>query len=76
MYAVAAGGGHNHRLDLAVVLLKENYIAAAVGVTAAIHRRLRRELAPDSGIDAISAGTLTHSAPAMDLTMLLSISRS
>jgi nicotinate-nucleotide pyrophosphorylase (carboxylating) len=59
--------------------------------------RLRRELAPDSGIrleasgtitldkmravaetgvDAISVGSLTHSAPAMDLSMLLSISRS
>ncbi|MFG2139959.1 carboxylating nicotinate-nucleotide diphosphorylase [Streptomyces sp. NPDC048650] len=37
-YAVTAGGGHNHRLDLsAMVLLKENHIAAAGGVTAAIH---------------------------------------
>jgi nicotinate-nucleotide pyrophosphorylase (carboxylating) len=146
-YAVAAGGGHNHRLDLsAMVLIKENHIAAAGGVTAAIDNvrknmasegrsvaieievatvaqvrealraepswimldnmtvpqlaeagRLRRELAPDSdirleasgtitldkmravaetGVDAISVGSLTHSAPAMDLSMLLSISRS
>lgn len=146
-YAVAAGGGHNHRLDLgAMVLLKENHIAAAGGVTAAIDSvrknmasegrtmaievevatlaqahealqaepswimldnmtvpqlaeavRLRRELAPDSGIeleasgtitlddlravgetgvDAVSVGALTHSAPAMDLSMLLSISPS
>ncbi|MEU9194489.1 hypothetical protein AB0D21_15320 [Streptomyces hundungensis] len=36
-YAVAAGGGHNHRLDLSVlVLLKENHSESAVGVTAAI----------------------------------------
>jgi nicotinate-nucleotide pyrophosphorylase (carboxylating) len=146
-YAVAAGGGHNHRLNLgAMVLIKENHIAAAGGVTAAIDNvrknmasegktmaieievatiaqvrealraepswimldnmtvpqlaeagRLRRELAPDSdirleasgtitldkmravaetGVDAISVGSLTHSAPAMDLSMLLSITRS
>jgi len=146
-YAVAAGGGHNHRLDLsAMVLIKENHIVAAGGVTAAIDNvrknmasegktmaieievatvaqvrealraepswimldnmtvpqlaeagRLRRELAPDSdirleasgtitldkmravaetGVDAISVGSLTHSAPAMDLSMLLSITRS
>jgi len=146
-YAVAAGGGHNHRLNLgAMVLIKENHIAAAGGVTAALDNvrknmasegkttaieievatiaqvrevlraepswimldnmtvpqlaeavRLRRELAPDSdirleasgtitldkmravaetGVDAISVGSLTHSAPAMDLSMLLSITRS
>ena len=146
-YAVSAGGGHNHRLDPgAMVLLKENHIAAAGGVTAALDNvrqnmasegktmavevevatipqareallaepswimldnmpvpqlaeavDLRRELAADSGVrleasgtitldnlravaetgvDAISVGSLTHSAPAMDLSMLLSITRS
>ncbi|WP_344666471.1 carboxylating nicotinate-nucleotide diphosphorylase [Catenulispora yoronensis] len=36
-YAVTVGGGSNHRLSLAaMVLLKENHIAAAGGVTAAI----------------------------------------
>jgi nicotinate-nucleotide pyrophosphorylase (carboxylating) len=36
-YAVALGGAHNHRLSLAaMVLLKENHIAAAGGITAAI----------------------------------------
>ncbi len=31
-YAVAAGGSHNHRLDLSALdLLKENHIASAVG---------------------------------------------
>ena len=36
-YAVVAGGATNHRLNLsAMVLLKENHIAAAGGITAAI----------------------------------------
>ncbi|MQS10782.1 carboxylating nicotinate-nucleotide diphosphorylase [Streptomyces kaniharaensis] len=141
-YAVTAGGGRNHRLDLsAMVLLKENHIAAAGGVTAAIEA-VRRGMArtgrtveidvevqtvgqavealdagarwimldnmpvaeieqvvkiraerPDAsrilleasgtvrldgvhaiaetGVDLISVGALTHSAPALDLTMLL-----
>jgi nicotinate-nucleotide pyrophosphorylase (carboxylating) len=30
----------------------------------------------ETGVDAISVGSLTHSAPAMDLSMLLSIGRS
>lgn len=141
-YAVTAGGGHNHRLDLgAMVLLKENHLAAAGGVTAAIEAvrrgmaaedepleieievqdlaqaaealavgasrimldnfslddlraavRLRRRLGPAgtvleasgnvtlarvreiaaTGVDLISVGALTHSAPALDLTMLVS----
>jgi nicotinate-nucleotide pyrophosphorylase (carboxylating) len=38
-YAVLAGGGTNHRGDLAaMVLLKENHIRAAGGITAAITR--------------------------------------
>ncbi|MFF1839730.1 carboxylating nicotinate-nucleotide diphosphorylase [Streptomyces sp. NPDC058231] len=141
-YAVTAGGGRNHRLDLAaMVLLKENHIAAAGGVTAAIEAvrrgmartgqsvesdvevqtvtqavealdagarwimldnmpvadieqvvKLRAARADASrilleasgtirldtvlaiagtGVDLISVGALTHSAPALDLTMLL-----
>lgn len=140
-YAVAAGGGHNHRLDLgAMVLLKENHIAAAGGVTAAVHAarngmaaentfreievevqdlaqteealragaarimldnfpldriraavQLRRRAGSEAvlevsgsvtlaavreiaatGVDLISVGALTHSAPALDLTLLVS----
>ncbi|MGX9883777.1 carboxylating nicotinate-nucleotide diphosphorylase [Streptomyces sp. NPDC002276] len=142
-YAVTAGGGTNHRLDLAaMVLLKENHVAAAGGVTAAVRAvqagraaegrevlidvevqsvaeaeealragaswimldnmtndeirgvvRLRAELAvgqditleasgtitldrvraiAETGIDAVSIGALTHSAPALDLSMLIS----
>jgi len=38
-YAVACGGGTNHRLDLAaMVLLKENHLAAAGGVLPAVRR--------------------------------------
>ncbi|MEV5967140.1 carboxylating nicotinate-nucleotide diphosphorylase [Kribbella sp. NPDC051952] len=38
-YAVSCGGGTNHRLDLAaMVLLKENHLAAAGGVPAAVRR--------------------------------------
>ncbi|MGW1750236.1 carboxylating nicotinate-nucleotide diphosphorylase [Streptomyces sp. NPDC002092] len=140
-YAVTAGGGHNHRLDLAaMVLLKENHIAAAGGVTAAIEAIRRGQGAGQTvesdvevqtvaqavealdagarwimldnmpvadieqvvtvragradasrilleasgtirldtvraiagtGVDLISVGALTHSAPALDLTMLL-----
>ncbi|RDG39801.1 carboxylating nicotinate-nucleotide diphosphorylase [Streptomyces corynorhini] len=141
-YAVTAGGGHNHRLDLsAMVLLKENHIAAAGGLGAAVRAvragaaeegrdvvietevrdvreakealenavpwimldnmspqevaevvRMRAEhgdagdtlleasgtitLARVStyartGVDAISVGALTHSAPALDLSMLV-----
>jgi nicotinate-nucleotide pyrophosphorylase (carboxylating) len=38
-YAVSCGGGTNHRLDLsAMVLLKENHLAAAGGVSQAVQR--------------------------------------
>ncbi len=38
-YAVRCGGGHNHREDLgAAVLIKDNHIAAAGGVSQAIQR--------------------------------------
>ncbi|MET7381754.1 carboxylating nicotinate-nucleotide diphosphorylase [Streptomyces sp. NPDC005526] len=141
-YAVTVGGGRNHRLNLAaMVLLKENHIAAAGGVTTAIDGvrrgmartgqkvetdvevqtvaqavealdagarwimldnmpvadiemvvKIRAERADasrillevsgtirlgsvraiaETGVDLISVGALTHSAPALDLTMLL-----
>jgi nicotinate-nucleotide pyrophosphorylase (carboxylating) len=132
--AVLAGGGRNHRPDLAGgVLIKENHVAAAGGLEAAISRcragaphtlrveievrnedELSRALAAGadivmldnmgaeeirrcvalakgravievsggvsldnvaalaaSGIDVISVGALTHSAPAADLSFLL-----
>ena len=143
-YAVTAGGGSNHRLSLAaMVLLKENHITAAGGVTAAIEAARKgmaeagtnvpidvevqtvaqarealeagvgwlmldnMELADieevvrmragrpggseilleasgnvtldrvrviaDAGVDLISIGALTHSAPALDLTMLITM---
>jgi nicotinate-nucleotide pyrophosphorylase (carboxylating) len=45
-YAVRCGGGHNHRLTLGDgVLLKENHIAAAGGILAAV--REARRTAPN-----------------------------
>jgi nicotinate-nucleotide pyrophosphorylase (carboxylating) len=140
-YGVLVGGGHNHRMHLgAMVLLKENHIAAAGGVEAAVHRvrgKMREEnrqlkidvevetldqfrtalrldvdwimldnmaldeveravrevthhegLKPTieasgnvtvetarriaaTGVDVLSVGRLTHSAPALDLSLLL-----
>ena len=135
-YAVRAGGGHNHRLGLADgILIKNNHITAAGGITPAV--RAARANAPHvykvevecrtlgevdealaagaeailldnmtpaqltaavkhiagraiteasggvnldsvrhiaaSGVDLISVGALTHSAPAVDLHMLLSL---
>ena len=131
--AVAAGGATNHRAGLYdMVLIKENHIAAAGGIGAAV--RAARERAPDlpievevrdldeadqalaagatqllldnmtpaqlteavrhvdhratleasggvtlgnlkevasSGVDFVSVGALTHSAPALDLSLLL-----
>lgn len=132
-YAVRCGGGHNHRNDLgAAVLIKENHVRAAGGVTAAIsrarahaphtmkiecevttHDELREAIAAGAdiimldnmddaavresvaitagrailevsggvdvarvaavaglGIDIISVGKLTHSAPAADISLL------
>ena len=140
-YAVTCGGGTNHRLDLAaMVLLKENHLTAAGGVRRAVRRvrdgmaaagrRLAVEvevttlaeahealdcqvdwimldnMSPDiirsvveqrdasgsdcrleasgtinletvadlaaSGVDALSVGALTHSAPALDVSLLIS----
>ena len=46
-YAVRAGGGYNHRMDLATaVLIKDNHLAAVDGDVAFAVRRAR-ELAPD-----------------------------
>jgi nicotinate-nucleotide pyrophosphorylase (carboxylating) len=133
-YAVRVGGGINHRTGLYDgVLIKENHITAAGGITAAISRcrsyiphtlkieietetldQVREALAAgadiimldnmpvpvmkeavalingralveasggvnlatvraiaETGVDIISVGALTHSAPAMDISMLL-----
>jgi len=135
-YAVRCGGGHNHRNDLgAGVLIKENHIRAAGGVTAAVTRarqqaphtlriecevttldelrealragagavlldnmddamvreavaivngkavvevsggvgRLRVAALAELGIDIISVGKLTHSAPAADISLLFEL---
>jgi nicotinate-nucleotide pyrophosphorylase (carboxylating) len=136
-YAVRCGGGHNHRNDLGSgVLIKENHIRCAGGITAAISsvrtaaphgmriecevtslEELREALEAEVdavlldnmsddevrqavelvkrraiievsggvtldrisslaslGIDLISVGAITHSAPAADLSLLLRVS--
>ena len=134
-YAVAMGGGHNHRFDLGSgVLIKDNHIAACGSVSAAVERA--KQMAPhclrievevealddlkaaldahadivlldnmsveqvaeavdliaqravvevsgginlstarayaETGVDLISVGALTHSAPGADLSLTLS----
>ena len=50
-YAVSCGGGTNHRLDLsAMVLLKENHLAAAGGVLPAVRRVRDGMAAEDNGM--------------------------
>jgi nicotinate-nucleotide pyrophosphorylase (carboxylating) len=137
--AVAAGGASNHRIGLFdAILIKENHIAAAGGITQAVARV--REVAPElavtlevevrsveeidqalaagaprllldnmsvaelsaavaqvggcakleasgnvtlenireralTGVDFISVGALTHSAPALDLSLILEVTR-
>jgi nicotinate-nucleotide pyrophosphorylase (carboxylating) len=135
--AVAAGGASNHRAGLYdAILIKENHIAAAGGITAAIERaraaapqlaatlevevrdereidealaagaprllldnmdeeRLRAAVArvagraeleasggvtlqtlrtiAETGVDFVSLGALTHSAPALDLSLILEL---
>jgi nicotinate-nucleotide pyrophosphorylase (carboxylating) len=137
--AVAAGGASNHRVGLFdAILIKENHIAAAGGIAAAVERaratapelaqtlevevrdtqeidealaaaaprllldnmdaeQLRAAVArvagraeleasggvtlqtlravAETGVDWVSMGALTHSAPALDLSMLLELAR-
>ncbi|WP_427892893.1 carboxylating nicotinate-nucleotide diphosphorylase [Kribbella sp. GL6] len=58
-YAVSCGGGTNHRLDLsAMVLLKENHLAAAGGVVPAV-RRVRDGMAAEDTRVAIEVEVTT-----------------
>lgn len=67
-YAVTCGGGTNHRLDLAaMVLLKENHLAAAGGVRSAV-RRVRDGMAAEGQDLAIEVEvtTLAEAHEALD----------
>lgn len=71
-YAVACGGGTNHRLGLYDgILIKENHIIAAGGVTAAFRQAQR--LAPPDVFIQIEVETLEQLAEALDAgaTMIL-----
>jgi nicotinate-nucleotide pyrophosphorylase (carboxylating) len=64
-YAVRAGGGTNHRIGLFdAVLIKENHIAAAGGVTAAL--RLAQVHAAHAAFIEIEVETLTQLREALD----------
>jgi nicotinate-nucleotide pyrophosphorylase (carboxylating) len=62
-YAVRCGGGHNHRLGLYdAFLIKENHIAAAGSISAAIRRA--RSLRPDRTLE-VEVETLVQLEEAM-----------
>ena len=64
-FAVKAGGGENHRLALwDMYLVKDNHIRAAGGITLETARRYA-----ETGVDFLSVGALTHSAPALNLNL-------
>ncbi len=61
-YAVRVGGGSNHRFGLYdAVLIKENHIALAGSLTAALHRARERASALARPISASSPAVLPHS---------------
>lgn len=71
-YAVAVGGCHNHRLGLYdAFLIKENHIAAAGSITAAVAKA--RQLAPDKPVE-VEVETLAELEEALatdaDIVML------
>ena len=64
-YAVTCGGGHNHRLGLYDgILIKENHIMAAGGVTAALEQA--RAIGRDDVFIQIEVETLEQLAEALD----------
>jgi nicotinate-nucleotide pyrophosphorylase (carboxylating) len=64
-YAVTCGGGHNHRLGLYDgILIKENHIMAAGGVTAALQQA--RAIGRDDVFIQIEVETLEQLAEALD----------
>lgn len=64
-YAVACGGGTNHRIGLYdAVLIKENHIAAAGGIAAVLKRAA--ELAPNAKFIEIEVETLVQLTEALD----------
>ena len=65
-YAVRAGGGYNHRMDLATaVLIKDNHLAAVDGDVAFAVRRAR-ELAPDGARVEVECDTREQVLAALD----------
>jgi nicotinate-nucleotide pyrophosphorylase (carboxylating) len=64
-WAVRAGGAHNHRNDLgSAVMIKDNHIVAAGGITAAIDRARAR--APHTSRIEVEVASLAELAEALD----------
>jgi nicotinate-nucleotide pyrophosphorylase (carboxylating) len=64
-YAVACGGGHNHRMGLYdAILIKENHITAAGGVAAAL--AAARRIAPPGTLIEIEVETAAQLEQALD----------
>ena len=65
-YAVRAGGGHNHRLDLSdAVLIKDNHLAALNGDIALAIERVRKMI-PDGTRVEVECDTLEQARAALD----------
>lgn len=64
-YAVRVGGGHNHRMGLYdAVMIKDNHIIAAGGITAAVRRA--REAAPHTMTVTVECETLAQVDEALE----------
>ena len=67
-YAVCVGGGYNHRYNLSDgVLLKDNHIGAAECSGNVTKENI--DHLTSLGVDYISSGALTHSAPVLDISL-------
>ncbi len=83
--AVELGGGDTHRLRLDdAVLIKNNHLELAGSITESVRRLveasggIRKENLASyakTGVDVISVGAITHSAPAVDMSLEIHASR-
>lgn len=65
-YAVAVGGGHNHRLDLSsVIMIKDNHLVAAGGIAAAL-KKVRHDNIRELFVE-LEVDTLEQLDEALDL---------
>ncbi len=71
-HAVAVGGGRNHRLALwDGILVKENHVAAAGGITAALQRAFALDAGVDVQVEVETLGQLREALEAGATSVLL-----